>query len=116
VSAINCLACGISSGSRDQRSQESHLAADHLAPYADIVQGTDSVQAIGNVVQGSRWGGMVFDNVNQYGVIENNQFISNNTSGYGPYCNGVNFKGTVSVTMSGNTVDSGNLTCYPWGP
>jgi|GEM_PF-1025996 len=81
----------------------------------DIVNGSHYIIAENNYVHTARWGGMVYSKDNISGAIRNNQFVRNNTSGYRDYCNGINFSGAVSVTQTGNTVNSGLLNCYPWG-
>ncbi|PTL77476.1 right-handed parallel beta-helix repeat-containing protein [Vitiosangium sp. GDMCC 1.1324] len=82
----------------------------------DIVSGSDNFLAKNNYVAYSRWGGSVYNEKGSVGgQYIGNQFVSNNTSGYGLYCNGINTDsiGTGFVN-SGNTVNSGQLVCRPW--
>jgi len=81
----------------------------------DIVSGSDNFTAKNNHISSSRWGGSVFDGVhNVNGKYIGNTFTSNNTSGYGPYCNGINYSGSSSsFTVTGSS-GNGTLLCKPW--
>lgn len=82
----------------------------------DVVSGSDHFTAKNNTVSYSRLGGSVFDAVGSAGgSYTGNSFISNNTIGYAPYCNGINRAGSsTSFIGAGNTVNTGSLVCNPW--
>lgn len=81
----------------------------------DVVSGSDNFTAKNNYISRSRYGGSVFDGVNNLnGKYISNTFMYNNTSGYNRYCNGINYSGSrYSFTAVGNT-GTGQLLCKPW--
>jgi len=81
----------------------------------DIVQGSDDFFADSNSIALSRWGGSVFDGVNNTnGLYVDNVFTNNNTGGYGPYCNGINYSGSASSFVATGSTGGGTLLCKPW--